>query len=94
MVKTRPYAVDLSAGRRAVFLYTDLIYPAVEWEDNSDSRVLKTFLARNFDGIKNFVFAKPDLRLLRSYQQVNKISFWLNFNTGDYITSGVTTIVA
>ena len=34
VVKTLPYAVDLSAGRRAVLLYTDLIYPAVEYEDN------------------------------------------------------------
>ena len=80
--------LDLSAGRRAVLLYTDLIYPAVEYEDDSDSCVLKTFLVRSLDGINNFVFTKPDLRILRSSQQVNEISFWLKFNTGEYITSG------
>ena len=64
-IKTLPSAVDLSAGRRTVLLYTDLIYPAVEYEDNSDSRVLKTFLVRSLDGINYFVFAKPDLRVLR-----------------------------
>ena len=87
MVKTFPYAVDLSAGRRAVLLYTDVIYPAVEYEDNSDSRVLKTFLVRSLDGINNYVFAKPDLRILRPSQQVNEISFWLKFSTGEEITS-------
>ena len=86
VVKTLPYAVDLSAGRRAI-LYTDLIYPAVEYEENSDSRVLKKFLVWTLDGINNFVFAKPDSRLLRPSQQVNDISFWLKFNTGEYITS-------
>ena len=65
VVKTLLYAVDLSASRRAVLLYTDLIYPAVEYEDNSDSRVLKTFLVSTLDGINNFVFAKNDLLLLR-----------------------------
>ena len=79
--------LDLSAGRRAALLYTDLIYPAVEYEDNSNNRVLKTFLVQSLDGIDNFVFAKPDLRVLRPSQQVNEISFWLKFNTGEYITS-------
>ena len=86
-VKTLPYAVDLSAGRRAVLLYTDLIYPAVEYEDNSDSRVLKTFLVRSLDGINNFVFAKPDLWVLKPSKQVNEISSGFKFNTGEYITS-------
>ena len=61
--ETLPYAVDLSAGRRAVLLYNDLICPAVEYEDNDDSRVLKTFLVTTLDGINNYVFVKPDLRL-------------------------------
>ena len=75
-VKTLPYAVDLNAGHQAVLLYTDLIYPAVEYEDNSDSRVLKAFLAQTLDGTNNFVFAKPDLRLLRPSHRVNEISCW------------------
>ena len=54
----------------------------------SDSRVLKTFLVSTLDGINNYVFAKPDLRILRPYQHVNEIRFWLKFNTGEYITSG------
>ncbi len=83
-----PHAVDLSAGRQAVLLYTDLIYPAVEYEDNSDSRVLKTFLIQTLDGINNYVFAKSDFRLMRSYQQVREISFWLRCNTREYITRG------
>ena len=82
-----PSAAELSAGRRAVFLYTDLIYLAVEYEDNSDSRVLKTFLVRSLDGINNFVFAKPDLWVLKPSKQVNEISSWFKFNTGEYITS-------
>ena len=88
IVKTLPYGVDLSVGQRAVLLYTDLIYPAVEYEDNSDSRVLKTFLVQTLDGINNYVFAKPDLRRLRPYQQVNEVSFWLKFNTKEYISKG------
>ena len=35
---TFPFAVDLSKGRRFVLLYTDLIGPSVEYEDNEDSR--------------------------------------------------------
>lgn len=88
IVKTLPYAVDLSAGRRAVLLYTDLINPAVEYEDNSDSRVLKTFLIQTLDGINNYMLAKPDFRLMVPYNQVNEISFWLRYNTGEYITKG------
>ena len=49
---------------------------------------MKTFLVATLDGINNYVFAKPDLRLLRPFQQVNEISFWLKFNTGEEITSG------
>ena len=73
-VKTLPYPVDLSAGRRDVLLYTDFIYTSSESEYNSGSSVLKTFLVRTLYGINNFVFAKLDWQLLRPSQQVNKIS--------------------
>ena len=64
-MKTLPYEVGLRAGRRIVLLYTDLIYPTVEYEDNSDSRVLKTFLVQTLVGINNYVITKPDLRRIR-----------------------------
>ena len=62
----------------------------MEYENNSGSRVLKTLLVSTLDGINNnyFVFAKPYLWVFRPSRQVNEISFWLKFNTGDYITSG------
>ena len=60
---TLPYAVDLTKGRRFVLLYTDLIGPSVEYEDNVDSRVLKTFLIQTLNGINNYVFSKRDERL-------------------------------
>ena len=60
----------------------------MDYKDISDSRVLQTFLVSTLDGINNYVFAKPDLLLLRPSLQVYSISFWLKFNTGDYITSG------
>ena len=44
---TFPFAVDLSKGRRFVLLYTDLIGPSVEYEDNEDSRVLKNLPGSN-----------------------------------------------
>lgn len=86
--KSLPYAVDLSAGRRAVLLYSNLIHPAVEYEDNSDSRILKTFVIQSFNGINNYVFGKNDFRLMIPQTQVNEISFWLRYNTGEYIESG------
>ena len=53
---TFPYAVDLSKGRRFVLLYTDLIGPSVKYEDNEDSRVLKSFLVQTLNGINKYVF--------------------------------------
>ena len=82
-VKTLPYPVDLSAGRRDVLLYTDFIYTSSESEYNSGSSVLKTFLVRTLYGINNFVFAKLDWQLLRPSQQVNKISLRLKLNTAE-----------
>ena len=86
--KILPYAVDLSVGRRAVLLYSDLIYPAVEYEDNADSRVIKTFVIQSLNGINNYVFAKEDFRQMIPHNQVTDISFWLRYNTGEYIESG------
>ena len=86
--RTLPYAVDLSKGRRLVLLYTDLIGPSIQYEDNMDSRVVKTFLVQNMNGINNYVFAKDDKRLLLHHENVREISFWLKFNTGELITSG------
>ena len=54
-MKTLAYEVDLSAGGRAVLLFTDLMYPAVEY-CNSNSRVLKTFLVQTLDGITIMCF--------------------------------------
>lgn len=88
VTKVLPFAVDLSAGRRAVILYTNLIHPAVEYEDNSDSRVLKSFIIQTFNGINNYVFAKDDFRELIPTQEVYEISFWLRYNTGELIESG------
>ena len=85
---TFPFAVDLTKGRRLVLLYTDLIGPAVEYEDNTDSRVLKTFLIQTLNGLNNYVFGKEDKRLLLPHENVTSISFWLKFNTGEHITSG------
>ena len=83
-----PYAVDLSKGRRLVLLYTDLIGPSIEYEDNADSRVLKTFLVQTLNGVNNYVFGKEDKRLMLPHEGVREMTFWLKFNTGEHITSG------
>lgn len=83
-----PYAVDLSKGRRFVLLYTDLIGPSIEYEDNEDSRVLKTFLIQSLNGINNYYFSKDDKRLMLPHENITQISFWLKFNTGELITPG------
>ena len=85
---TFPYAVDLSKGRRFVLLYTDLIGPSVKYEDNVDSRVLKTFLIQTLNGINNYVFSKDDKRLMLPQENVTQMSFRLKFNTGELITPG------
>jgi len=82
------HAIDLSKGRRFVLLYTDLIGPSVEYEDNVDSRVLKTFLIQTLNGVNNYVFGKDDKRSMLSYENVSQMTFWLKFNTGELITSG------
>ena len=84
---TFPFALDLTK-RRLVLLYTDLIGPAVEYEDNTDLRVLKTFLIQTLNGLNNYVFGKEDKRMLLPHENVTSISFWLKFNTGEHITSG------
>ena len=86
--RTLPYAVDLSKGRRFVLLYTDLIGPSVEYEDNVDSRVLKTFLIQTLNGVNNYVFSKDDKRRMLPHEDVSQMTFWLKFNTGELITSG------
>ena len=73
---TFPFAVDLSTGRRFVLLYTDLIGPSVEYEDNEDSRVLKTFLVQTLNGINNYVFSKDDKRLMLPHENISQMSFW------------------
>ena len=83
-----PYAVDLTKGRRLVLLYTDLIGSSIEYEDNTDSRVLKTFLVQTLNGVNNYVFAKDDRLLMLSHKNVRDMTFWLKFNTGELITSG------
>lgn len=83
-----PYAVDLSKGRRMILLYTDLIGPSIEYEDNTDSRVLKTFLVQTLNGVNNYVFTKDDRRVMLPHESVREITFWLKFNTGELITSG------
>ena len=85
---TFPFPVDLSKGRRFVLLYTDLIGPSVEYEDNEDSRVLKTFLVQILNGINNYVFSKDDKRLMLPHENITQMSFWLKFNTGELITPG------
>ena len=85
---TFPYAVDLSKGRRFVLLYTDLIGPSVEYEDNEESRVLKTFLVQTLNGINNYVFSKDDKRLMLQHENNTQMSFSLKFNTGELITPG------
>ena len=85
---TFPFALDLTKDRRLILLYTDLIGPAVEYEDNTDSRVLKTFLIQTLNGLNNYVFGKEGKRMLLPHKNVTSISFWLKFNTGEYITSG------
>ena len=85
---TLPYAVDLSRGRRFVLLYTDLIHPSIEYEDNTDSRVLKTFLVQSLNGVNNYVFSKDDARIMVPHENVTEITFWMKFNTGELITSG------
>ena len=83
---TVPVTMDLSKGRRFVLLYTDLIGPSVEYEDNVDSRVLKTFLVQTLNGINNYVFSKDDIRLVLPHENVSQMTFWLKFNTGELIT--------
>lgn len=85
---TLPYAVDLTKGRRMVLLYTDLIGPSIEYEDNADSRVLKTFLIQTLNGMNNYVFGKEDKRLMLPHERITEMTFWLKFNTGEHITSG------
>lgn len=68
-------------------MYTDLIHPAVEYEDNSDSKVLNVFLVETLDGINNYIFKVPGKWLLSS-QLTNEISFRLKRDTGEKITSG------
>ena len=69
-------------------MYTDLIGPSVEYEDNEDSRVLQTFLVQTLNGINNYVFGKDDKRLMLQHENVTQMSFWLKFNTGKLITAG------
>ena len=83
-----PYAVDLSKGRRFELLYTDLIGPSIEHEDNFDSRVLKTFLIQTLNGINNYAFSKNDKRLMLPQEKVSQMTFWLRFNTGELIPPG------
>ena len=85
---TLPYAVDLSRGRRFVLLYTDLIHQSIEYEDNTDSRVLKTFLVQSLNDVNNYVFSKDDARIMVPHKNVTEITFWMKFNTGELITSG------
>ena len=86
--QTFHHAVDLTRGRRLVLLYTDLIGPSIEYEDNTDSRVVKTFLVQTLNGVNNYVFGKDDPRLLLPHENVREMTFWLKFNTGELITSG------
>ena len=72
-------------------MYIDLIGPSVDYEDNEDSRVLKTFLVQTLNGINNYVFGKDDKRLMLSHENVTQMSFWLKFNTGELITAGYPT---
>ena len=85
---TFPHAVDLTKGRRMVLLYTDLISPSIEYEDNTDSRVVKAFLIQTLNGMNNYVFSKEDKRLLLPHENISDMTFWLKFNTGELITSG------
>ena len=85
---TFPFAVDLTKGRRFVLLYTDLIGSSVEYEDNNDSRVLRTCLIQTLNGINNYVFSRADKRLMLPHENISQMSFWLKFNTSELITSG------
>eukprot|EP00117_Sycon_ciliatum_P039741 scpid79150/ scgid29322/ len=87
-VQTFSHAVDLTVGRRMVLLYTDLIAPSIQYEDNVDSRVLKTFLVQTLNGVNNYVFSKDDKRILLGNESVRQMTFWLKFNTGELITAG------
>ena len=73
---------------RFVLLYTDLIGPSIEYEDNFDSRVLKTFLIQTLNGVNNYVFSKDDKRLMLPQENVSQMTFWLRFYTGERITPG------
>ena len=77
--------VNLSLLHKQAF-YTDLIGPSVEYEDNVDSRVLKTFLVQTLNGINNYVFSKDDKCLMLPHENVSQMTFWLKFNTGELIT--------
>ena len=87
-VKVLPHAVDLTIGRRMVLLYTDLIGPSIEYEDNMDSRVVKTFLVQTLNGVNNYVFSQSDRRIMLQNESVRQMTFWLKFNTGELITPG------
>ena len=71
---TFPFAVDLSKGRRFVLLYTDLIGPSVEYEDNEDSRVLKTL--SNDKVVQNSILERTEKKvsLLEGRQSVTLYS--------------------
>ena len=71
-----------------MLLYTDLIGPSIEYEDNFDSRVLKTFLIQTLNGVNNYVFSKGDKRLLLPQENVSQMTFWFGFNTRELITPG------
>ena len=87
-VRTLPHAVDLTVGRRLVLLYTDLIAPSIEYEDNMDSRVVKTFLVQTLNGVNNYMFSQKDKRDMLRNESVRQMTFWLKFNTGELITTG------
>ena len=87
-IHTFPHAVDITKGRRVVLLYTDLIGPSIEYQDNTDSRVLKTFLIQTLNGVNNYIFSKEDKRLMLPHDSVREMTFWLKFNTGELITEG------
>eukprot|EP00117_Sycon_ciliatum_P000333 scpid75713/ scgid6441/ len=83
-----PYPVDLSDGVRQVLLYTDSIPHSIEYENNTDSRLLKAFPIITQHGVNNYVFSNADERIMLPYENLNSISFWLKYNTGEYISTG------
>eukprot|EP00117_Sycon_ciliatum_P031763 scpid42051/ scgid24787/ len=87
-VRVLPHAVDRTIGRRMVLLYTNLIGPSIEYKDNMDSRVVKTFLVQTLSGVNNHVFSQSDRRIMLQNESVRQMTFWLKFNTGELITPG------